>query len=551
MFFPMAGSPRCHCGETRKRGKGMRTILRCLILTALFSMARVYAQVQVIPQVADGGGWKSTLVVTNTTASSTSASLSFRQAGAGGATESWTPTFAGVASTENLPLPAGSSLFLQTPGTAPTLTQGWAQLNASAGVVAYVIYTYTAGQSSSQGTAQAVTGASRILVPFDNTGNLATEIAVVNASASQMSISVNLNAGGSATTGTPLTLPGEGQMAFGMASQFHATAGQSGLAEFYTSTGTFAIIALQANTNSAGLFSFTTAPVYPGTGPPIISTGAGGGSTGGDIVDAAFLIGILNVTAPTGPVVEDVVSGAVGRFTPMAWNSPFSGTKYGPCIAYDYSYALGSLAPNAAAAELDPGTVELSGPNVASGSVITSIPSSVGPVFLRSFPAGTFTPGGTYTLSSTGGTQVKAFNVSATLPASFTLTNWNSITGVNRGQPLTLNWTGGQDDELLVSVSSHILGSTVQDAYVGCAVPGSSGTITIPAEALANLSAVPAGSATASGALLVQSVHGAIGTFSGLSNTATSFLPSLVSGGQANYGAFAPYIGYEKSVTIQ
>jgi hypothetical protein len=42
--------------------------MRNLTLAVLFSLSCVYGQVQVIPQVADGAGWATTIVLTNTTA---------------------------------------------------------------------------------------------------------------------------------------------------------------------------------------------------------------------------------------------------------------------------------------------------------------------------------------------------------------------------------------------------------------------------------------------------------------------------------------------------
>ena len=57
----------------------------------------------VVPQFVDGGGWQTTLVLANTTASAATASLTFyKETGAGGgATEPWTPTFLEGSSTQN------------------------------------------------------------------------------------------------------------------------------------------------------------------------------------------------------------------------------------------------------------------------------------------------------------------------------------------------------------------------------------------------------------------------------------------------------------------
>jgi hypothetical protein len=251
----------------------MQTILRNLILTALFSMACLFAQVQVIPQIADGGGWSSVLVLTNTTATTQGVSLQFFLDTTKGNTETWIPFFL-----EGLPtsINAGSSVFLHTPGTRAITSQGWAQLIASPGVVAYVIYTFSTNGRDQDATAPAVSSASRILLPFDNTvpaGNtkpLVTALAVVNPNAEPLTIAANFRvSGGSVVQGTPLELPSNGQLAILLPTQFTGTAGQRGLAEFYSmspSGATFSIIALRANPTGG----FTSLETYNESGSPII-----------------------------------------------------------------------------------------------------------------------------------------------------------------------------------------------------------------------------------------------------------------------------------------
>ena len=71
----------------------MRMILRNVVL-ASFSMACVFAQQQIVSQFADGAGWQSVLVVTNTTSLATVASMTFFQdSGSSGGTTPWNPTF--------------------------------------------------------------------------------------------------------------------------------------------------------------------------------------------------------------------------------------------------------------------------------------------------------------------------------------------------------------------------------------------------------------------------------------------------------------------------
>jgi hypothetical protein len=249
----------------------MQRKLRPLILVPLFAVNFLSAQALIIPQAPDGQNWRFTLVVTNTTTAAATASITFFQnIDAEGNTAAWAPPL--DANVANLDVPAGSSVFVHSSGTAAALTQGWAQVtsNPPGAVQAYVIYTYSPpGKPSSDGTAQAISPATRFLVAYDQTGSLGTELAVVNPNASPISISVNFSNAG-IPTGS-LDLPANGWTAFAMLTPFPATAGQAGLAEFY-STGTFAIIALRSNSNPVtGAFSFTSAPAYSETGPPIIS----------------------------------------------------------------------------------------------------------------------------------------------------------------------------------------------------------------------------------------------------------------------------------------
>ena len=167
---------------------------------------------------------------------------------AAGVTTPWSPPFqTSVSST--FTIPAGSSIFLRTPGDATALSQGWAELTADPRVVGYAIFTELSAKGLKQdSTAPAVLASSRILVPFDNTPGLIMALALVNPNASAETVSVNFRTSdGTTTTATAPNLPPQGQITFLMPSQFPDTATKSGLAEFYVSSGTISIIALRAN----------------------------------------------------------------------------------------------------------------------------------------------------------------------------------------------------------------------------------------------------------------------------------------------------------------
>jgi hypothetical protein len=250
----------------------------CLVAAAM-TVVLGQAQTLVIPQIADGGAWQTTLVLTNTSASATSVSLNFFQETSEGATQNWNLPFLEVASTQNLSLPAAGTLFLHTPGTASGTSVGWAQLQASAAVVAYAIFTQRIpGRTDQDGTAPATSSSSRILIPFDNTNGFVTSIAIANPTGASESISVGIQpSSGSSSQLSPITLPAQGHTAFALPQQFSASTGQSGLLEFYTASGSLSALALRFNPTGG----FTAAPAYAESGPPIIGPGAappGGGT---------------------------------------------------------------------------------------------------------------------------------------------------------------------------------------------------------------------------------------------------------------------------------
>src|SRR5262249_44919729 len=150
----------------------MKTQNSRFLLSMVFISASqlVCGQSLFIPQIADGGGWQTTLVLANTSASSAIGSLTFFQETTGGATQRWSLPFLETGSTENLALPAGGTLFLHTAGTAAVTAVGWGQLQGSSAISAYAIFTQRVlGRLEQDGTSLATGSATRFLVPFDNT----------------------------------------------------------------------------------------------------------------------------------------------------------------------------------------------------------------------------------------------------------------------------------------------------------------------------------------------------------------------------------------------
>lgn len=113
-------------------------------------------------------------------------------------TSPWALNFVEMTSAQAqaLVLPAGTTLFLHTPGTAANVTIGWGQLSEAdnaGSVLAYAIFTQRVpGRSDQEGTSPAAASASRILVPFDNTQGAVTSMAIANSTSSSETINVGI-----------------------------------------------------------------------------------------------------------------------------------------------------------------------------------------------------------------------------------------------------------------------------------------------------------------------------------------------------------------------
>jgi hypothetical protein len=259
---------------------------RYIFLTVfLAGLAFGQPQTIIIPHIADGGGWQTTLVLTNTIAGTGSVSLTFRQEMPGSATQDWNLPFMEATLTQaiggsreapvplgpptiSMPVASGATVFLHTLGTSSATSVGWAQAVVSPGIVAYAIFTQRLpGHTDQDGTAPGGAGTERVLVPFDNTAGFITSVAMVNPASASETIAVNVEIETGAISQTSISLPAQGHTAFGLADQLPATIGHRGLVEFYIARGSLSMIALRFNPTGG----FTTAPVYGQSGAPIIN----------------------------------------------------------------------------------------------------------------------------------------------------------------------------------------------------------------------------------------------------------------------------------------
>src|SRR5439155_4069482 len=171
-----------------------------------------------------------------------------------------------------------------------------------------------------------------------------------------------------------------------------------------------------------------------------------------------------------------------------------------------------------------------------------------GPVYTLGLANGVIVNGGKYTVAGVGGPDAGAFNVSVNFPSAFTVTNWDSITSIDRGKPLTINWTGGDDQVLILLTTTRVVGKNaanvnlIHNVVLTCQVPAAPGAYSIPAAALSYLlpEGIDAASlATGSGTLAVEAVNN------------TPFSIPLTAGGQTDFAGFTGTIAVSKNLVVQ
>lgn len=483
---------------------------------------------QVIAQVADGGSWSTTLVLTNTSRSTLPASLTFRSSipGGQGATVSWNPPLREDFPTSNFNIPGGSTIFLQTTGTAQEVSQGFAELTADESIEAYAIFTQRVQGKMQDGTATAVTPTGRLLVPFDNTTGLVTAMAIVNPGESAASISVNLRtASGTISKSAAIDLPARGHIAVVMPTLFPEIAGTRGLAEFYAPSGTIAFLALRFSDRGA----FASAPAYFESGAPILSgSGSGGGESSGMSPTPAeieswaargyYSSGILLLTRMTSYEVNPLSGGSSPTMTKTdsftAEFARFEGADVGKalrgelppgfpnlqpapgsCVVYRIT-SLTQPYPNLTKSGLDAGPQLTSrGPNGVRQAPRKGAQPQAGMLYESVDMPNTYLVAGRYTLEGPGGAQVGPFSGTLEIGQEFVVTtNPADLNVIERSNGLTIRWSGG-DPSLMVSITGTSVSSPTDGAVFVCIENNSAGQFTVPASVLTQLPASPSLSA--------------------------------------------------------
>lgn len=104
-------------------------------------------------------------------------------------------------------------------------------------------------------------------------------------------------------------------------------------------------------------------------------------------------------------------------------------------------------------------------------------------------PSSLFLDPGSYTLQGFGGMDVGPFSTSFTIPQPLTWTNRLQTNVVDRTQPLTVSWTGGDSGQVNALLGFGEDLPTFSSAVFVCIAPPGASSFTIPTDMLANLPA--------------------------------------------------------------
>lgn len=210
----------------------------------------------VVPQVVDGGGWKTTFILVNLVDRvAPFVLLFFSDAG----TDLPLPivgigTFRGIRGT----IPIGGSVTLETEGIASTTTSGWAIIERAVNDVVggmAIFRSRASGRNDSEAVIPIVTKYDkRFVLPFDETNGFVTATAMANPYPSRVDFAIEVHdEGGQVILRDSAYLPPYGHIAFPLVSRYPQLAGKRGVIGF--SMNNFGVAMLGLRFNPAGSFT--------------------------------------------------------------------------------------------------------------------------------------------------------------------------------------------------------------------------------------------------------------------------------------------------------
>jgi hypothetical protein len=201
----------------------------------------------IVPQVADGGGWDTTIILVNT--DSEPAPFTLRL---------WQPDgeplllplegIGGVSQYSDT-IPVGGTRILQTAGRDPAVSAGWAEVIAERSIGATVIFRQHRAGSDSEATVVPIPpldGGFRL--PFDNADGVLTGLAVANTGPSPTTLTLDFrDENGMEIVSGSLTLPSHNHRAFMLGEMFPQIRDRRGVARISSTSSGLSALGLRFN----------------------------------------------------------------------------------------------------------------------------------------------------------------------------------------------------------------------------------------------------------------------------------------------------------------
>jgi len=213
-------------------------------------------------QLASGGGWKSTMTLVNVSSTTVNAQVNFY--GDSGSALVLPLTFPQtgsgmVTSSLNVTLTPNDSIVIQSSARGSSVNTGWADVLATGALNGYVTWGVNGpGGPLAEATVPLdIRLSTSLVLPYDNTNNDQTALAIANQSAAPQTVAVTLfDQSGVQVASSQVNLPAFGHSAFFVPAQFAQAAGQLGIIQFQSAAG---VTGIGLRFSPAG--TFTSIPI--------------------------------------------------------------------------------------------------------------------------------------------------------------------------------------------------------------------------------------------------------------------------------------------------
>jgi len=198
----------------------------------------------VLPHLASGGGWKTTIFLANASASSVGVKLEFHAGNGSSLVLPMTvsqPTVTSVtASLLERVIAPNSTLVIETEAQTGTTLVGWADVLSSGALSGFAIFRQASQSTNSEGTAPLLDQYRPVIVlPYDNTTGYATGIAIANLSGAVSLTATAWDEHGILLGAESIAVAAVGHTSFALADtgRLPVTAGKRGIVTFTAPTG--------------------------------------------------------------------------------------------------------------------------------------------------------------------------------------------------------------------------------------------------------------------------------------------------------------------------